>query len=97
MSMLSSFVNWIIKTGVKFITSLLRTAVQLSGVPNARLPTERDVLCEVGGTLIKSVLKAKAKQKMHGFAQRFMLPVWGMLPLKSKVQLPHKQMPIIDI
>lgn len=97
MSMMSTIAKWIVNLGVKLITSLVRAAAQISGVPNARLPTERDVICEVGGTLIKSVLKAKAKRKVHGFVQKFVSPVWEILPMRPKAELPCRQMPIIDI
>lgn len=95
MSIVSSFVNWIVKAGIKFITLLLRTAAQISGVPNARLPTERDVICEVGGTLIKSVLKAKTKRTLNKIVNRFTTPLWSMLPLNKARCI--QQMPVIDI
>lgn len=95
MSIMSSIVNWIVNTGIKLITSFIRTAVQISGVPNARLPTERDVICEVGGTLIKSVLKAKAKQKVTNFMSTFVKPALSIFQVQKGTS--DQQMLVIDI
>lgn len=95
MSIMSSIVNWIVNTGIKLITSFIRTAAQLSGVPNARLPTERDVICEVGGTLIKSVFKAKAKQKVTNLVSKFVNPVLNVFQVHRCTS--DRQMLVIDI
>lgn len=61
MSIMKNIIKWIVNFGIKCITKLVRTASEAVGTPKAKLPTERDVVWELGATAAKAVAGSKCK------------------------------------
>ena len=103
MSIMSRIVKWIINIGVKFITKLVRTASEMSGTPRSRLPTEKDVIWELGSTVAKKMVKAKCSTTIKTWWSKIVTPFRdfvdrcrGILPLKDRVSYDDGSL-VIDV
>lgn len=82
-----NFLKWMCKllfsAGLKLITKLIRFGAQAYGVPQSRLPTERDVVCTMGSTFVKNFIKSKAASACLAAREKLFAPIRWMLPGKE--------------
>lgn len=61
MNIVKRIIKWVIDLGVKCLISLVRTASEVSGTPVSKLPTEKEIVWELGTTVAKRVVNSKLK------------------------------------
>ena len=102
MSIMKRIIKWIINFGIKCITKLVRTASEMSGTPKSKLPTEKDIIWELGATAAKAVAKSKCKSwwaRVIEPVQNFIDRCRGITPLLDKDRVSYSDDPglVIDV
>lgn len=102
MSIMRRIIKWIIDFGIKCITKLVRTASEAAGTPKSKLPTEKDIIWEIGSTAAKAIAKSKCKSwwaKVIEPVRNFVDRCRGITPLteKDRVSYYEEGTLIIDV
>lgn len=90
---IKAFFKWLFDLGIKLITKLLRSSAEAEGVPQYRLPTERDVTWELGYAVLKRVAKAGLDKMKDRTTTIIKSPFTRLLTL-AKVINPKKDTPL---
>ena len=96
MKVMKKILRWLVDFGLKCITKLVRTASAMAGTPKTKLPTERDVIWELGTTAAKAVAKSKCQSWWSKVVEPIRCIVRRCTPSRTRVSLDTGEL-VIDV